>query len=426
MRFVSTRRGVEPVPFSRAMIDGLAPDGGLYVPERFPDAVDLGAREAPFAASVERVLATFLEGDGLAGRLGEICDRAFDFDVPLVALRDDTAVLELFHGPTAAFKDFGARFLAESTSLQLAASDAAAPLTILVATSGDTGGAVAAAFHGRPGIRVAILYPKGGVSSRQEQQLVCWGDNVTTLAVRGSFDDCQRLVKSAFRDEELSGRHRLTSANSINIGRLLPQMAYYAVVSGWYEARTGRRPGFVVPTGNVGNVAGAFWAMHMGYPLREIAIATNDNRVIPDWYETADWKPRPSVSTLANAMDVGDPSNMERLFDLYPEGAGLRERSRAYAVDDETIRRTIAEGPDRWGQIWCPHTATAVHVREGLDSPDWIVVATAHPAKFDTIVEPLVGHEVTPPPKLAELLERPRFVSEIEPELAELDRALRD
>lgn len=425
MKYLSTRGGVSATPFSPAMIHGLAPDGGLYVPETFPEpTAGVAVPEGQLATAMERVIAPFLDGDVLQDRLPEICSRAFDFPLPLVPLRDGTDVLELFHGPTAAFKDFGARFLAECTSLQLAGSEERKPLTILVATSGDTGGAVASAFFRRPGVRVAILYPVGGVSSRQEQQLVCWGENVRTLAVRGTFDDCQRLVKAAFRDEEISSRHRLTSANSINIGRLLPQMAYYAVTSGWYQARTGRKAGFIVPTGNVGNVVGAFWARRAGYPIREIVIATNANRVIPDWYETSDWEPRRSLSTLANAMDVGDPSNMERVFDLYPAGEGLRDHSRAFAVDDETIRRTIAAGPADWGRVWCPHTATAVHVRETIDTQDWIVVATAHPAKFDTIVEPLVGHEVAPPPLLAELLDRPRHVTEIDASMDELDRVL--
>jgi threonine synthase len=232
------------------------------------------------------------------------------------------------------------------------------------------------------------------------------------------------MVKSAFRDENLTRCHRLSSANSINIGRLLPQMAYYAASAEWYLARTGQPPGFIVPTGNVGNVVGAFWARKAGFPIREIVLATNSNRVIPDWYETSDWRPRRSVPTLANAMDVGDPSNMERLFNLYPGGGGLREHSHARAVEDETIRQVIADGPESWGRVWCPHTATAVHVRETIDTPHWIMVATAHPAKFDTIVEPLIGSRVAPPPLLAELLERPRHVTEIDADLPALDRAL--
>jgi threonine synthase len=426
VRYVSTRRRAEPSSFSAAILAGLAPDGGLFVPDRFPafDAAPLTSVEG-FASFASHVLRPFLEGDALGPELDGMCMRAFDFPVPLVELRRDTAVLELFHGPTAAFKDFGARFLAECLEhTGEAGSGRGRPLTILVATSGDTGGAVAAAFHRRPGIRVAILYPRGGVSSRQEQQLTCWGENVTSFSVAGNFDDCQRLVKAAFRDERMNAAHRLTSANSINIGRLLPQAAYYAAASVWYRERTGSDAGFIVPAGNVGNAVGAFWARKMGFPIREIALATNANRVIPDWFVSVQWKPRPSVATLANAMDVGDPSNMERLFDLFPRREDLLRVAQASSVGDRTIREVIAAGPDAWGRVWCPHTATAVHLREQLDSPHWVVVATAHPAKFETIVEPLVGHSVEPPQPLADLLDRPRHVLEIDADLEALRQGL--
>jgi threonine synthase len=218
----------------------------------------------------------------------------------------------------------------------------------------------------------------------------------------------------------MNASHRLTSANSINIGRLLPQAAYYAAASVWYRRRTGVDPGFIVPAGNVGNSVGAFWAKRMGCPVREIALATNANRVIPDWFSSAEWEPRASIPTLANAMDVGDPSNMERLFALYPARAELLRDARSLSVDDETIREIIAAGPRDWGRVWCPHTATAVKFREQLDSPHWVIVATAHPAKFETIVEPLIGRTVELPGSLAELLSRPRQVTEIKAEIESL------
>jgi threonine synthase len=428
VRFVSTRHEAPPLSFSSAILAGLAPDGGLFVPEMFPsfDPAEFETVD-DFAVFTARVLRPFLAGDSLESELAGICRRAFDFPVPLEGLRNDTAVLELFHGPTAAFKDFGARFLAECMEHATRADPGdGRPLTILVATSGDTGGAVAAAFHRRPGTRVAILYPRGGVSARQEQQLTCWGDNVTTFSVAGTFDDCQRLVKAAFGDERMSAAHRLTSANSINIGRLLPQVAYFAGASVWYRRRYGTEAGFIVPAGNVGNAVGAFWARQMGFPVREIALATNANRVIPDWFESAEWQPRPSVVTLANAMDVGDPSNMERLFDLHPRREELLRIARSLAVDDGTIRDVIAAGPLDWGRVWCPHTATAVRFRERIDSPHWVVVATAHPAKFETIVEPLVGRVLEPPAPLADLLDRPRHVVEIEADLEALRIGLVD
>lgn len=384
------------------------------MPERFP-GYDLTAlssidRYPDFAAAV---LEPFLEGDALAESLAEICARAFDFPVPLVSLPQHTALLELFHGPTAAFKDFGARFLAHC--LERCPPDAAGPRTILVATSGDTGAAVAAACHGRPGLQVAVLYPQGGVAPRQEQQLTCWDGNVQSFAVRGTFDDCQRIVKEVFRSGRWPGGGALTSANSINVGRLLPQVVYHAWASLRYEAEHGTPAGVLIPSGNVGNAVGAFWARRLGFPLRAIGIATNANRVIPDFFGGAPWQPRASQRTLANAMDVGDPSNMERLFDLFPDPQELRSAAHSETVDDDTIRRIIREGPTRWGQVFCPHTATAVALREQLGTAHWVVVATAHPAKFDSIVEPLIGAPVPVPPPLATLLDRPRRVTVIDP-----------
>lgn len=422
MRYRSTRGGVEPVPFSRAILDGLAPDGGLYVPTSFPrcDPDRVAAAPSLASAAVE-VLRPFLRDDVLEDEIEDICRSAFDFELPLVDLGNGTALLELFHGPTAAFKDFGARFLAACFERLLGRGFPGVPdsMLVLVATSGDTGAAVASAFHGRRGVEVAVLFPEGGVSPRQEHQLTCWDGNVRSFAVRGTFDDCQAMVKGAFDAPGLRRGRGLSSANSINVGRLLPQAMYYVWSSSVFRARHGAEPGFVVPSGNVGNSVGAFWARALGAPLDRILLATNENRVVPDWFATGDYRPRPSVRTLANAMDVGNPSNMERLFDLH-EPAELRGISGAQAVDDETIRRVISEGPRRWGRVFCPHTATAMRVREGLGDGPWIVVATAHPAKFDEIVEPLVGHAVDVPPELARLLERPRRVSTIGPSVEEL------
>jgi threonine synthase len=281
---------------------------------------------------------------------------------------------------------------------------------------------VAAAFHRKSNVEVGVLFPKDGVSPRQRHQLACWDGNVHSFAVRGSFDDCQRLVKQAFRDPAWSKRERLTSANSINIGRLLPQAAFYAAAASRFTRETGSEPGFVVPSGNLGNAVGAFWAKRLGFPVRRVALACNANRTVPDWFADGQWNPRASVKTLANAMDVGDPSNMERLFHLYPEREKFLIDAEALSVDDDTIRRVIAAGPERWGRVWCPHTATAVHYREQLDERPWVVVATAHPAKFDVVVEPLIGRTIEVPPALESLLELPERFREIE---ADLD-ALRD
>lgn len=414
MNYVSTRRAAPAVSYSEAMSRGLAPDGGLYVPERFPrfDPHEFPT-EAGFVDVAARILAPFLEGDRLAAELPRLCAEAFDFPMPLVTLEPGTAVLELFHGPTAAFKDFGARFLALCFERALAAGGGPPSLTVLVATSGDTGAAVAAACHRRERIRVGVLFPDGGVSPRQERQLTCWDDNVSSFAVAGSFDDCQRMVKQAFARPGWPARGALSSANSINIGRLLPQAVFYAVASLRYLAEHGEPAGFVVPSGNLGNSVGAFWAKRMGFPIRRVALATNANRVVPDWFEGGDWKPRASLRTLANAMDVGDPSNIERLFDLYADPRELREEATAASVSDETIRRVVREGPQRWGRVWCPHTATAVEVRRQIATPHWVIVATAHPAKFESIVEPLIGRTIELPATLAELLARPSHVTRI-------------
>jgi len=415
MRYVSTRGESPPVPLSAAVERGLAPDGGLYVPEAFPAApADVLGGGGPLAEVAERLLAPFFAGDALADALGEICREALSFPVPLRELGEDTAVLELFHGPTAAFKDVGARFLA---ALLSRIPGDGRPLTILVATSGDTGGAVAAAFHGRPGVEVAVLFPAGMVSPRQEKQLTAWGGNVRAFAVRGAFDDCQRLVKAAMADPALRAARRLSSANSINVGRLLPQMAYYAWSAREYLRRHGVAPGFIIPSGNLGNAAAALWARRAGIPVREVVMATNANPGISAFAAGSPWQARPTIATLATAMDVGNPSNLERIVHLFGGEAEAQAALRAERVDDDGIRRVIREGPARWGTVWDPHTATAVAARERLGGAGWIVVSTAHPAKFEGVVEPLVGREVPVPPELQRLLDRPSHAETIAPTL---------
>ncbi|MEO6952288.1 MAG: threonine synthase [Polyangia bacterium] len=395
VRFVSTRGSAPARSLTDAIAKGLAPDGGLYVPEAMPRADLVSLRSAKTLAERATALLTpWFEGDTLAPSLSSICEAAFTFDAPLVSLGDDS-VLELFHGPTAAFKDFGARFLAETLSR------AGADGTVLVATSGDTGAAVAAAFAGRPGFKVVVLYPDGRVSPRQAHQLGAFGDNVRALRVAGSFDDCQALVKRAFADEALTKQHRLRSANSISLGRLLPQMAYHA-----HAAMQLPGASFVVPTGNLGNAQACLWARAMGLPIDRVVLATNANRVIVDLVNEGLWSPGPSRSTLANAMDVGAPSNVERLRVMYTD-AQLSGAVSAESVDDDAIRKTIVETWRDHHYALCPHTACAVAVRRHQSGGPWVIVATAHPAKFESIVEPLVGAEIAAPAALAELLARP-------------------
>ena len=430
MQFVSTR-GSAPVSLDAALVNGIADDGGLYVPIELPTftAGDFdGAQTIPEVAEI--LLRPFFTGSSLLGDLQQILAETFSFPLPLTALSSDggrAELLELYHGPTAAFKDVGAGFLA--TCLTRLEGDPAAPLTILVATSGDTGGAVAAAFNERPGMRVVVLFPEGRVSARQAHQLSCWSDNVLSLSVEGAFDDCQALVKAAMADADLADRYRFSSANSINIGRLLPQSTYYANASLQHFAATGNKPGFVIPTGNLGNALACIMAREMGLPIGPIVLATNANRTIPDYFETLQWVPRASVQTLASAMDVGDPSNMERLRSMLGEADVLRDCLGVLSVDDAAIERGIRQDFAEFGFATCPHTATATHTWRQFDdamreNEDWILVATAHPAKFETIVEPLIGETVPLPEELAEILARPSRAVPIEARLNAVANAM--
>lgn len=412
LRYLSTRGRGPAVGISAAITAGLALDGGLYVPETL-SRVDPAAFDphGALADTVTTLLAPFFAGDPLAGELPAICAEALTFDTPMHPLGGDPQghVLELFHGPTAAFKDVGARFLAACLR-RLPRADARV-LTILVATSGDTGAAVGAAFHGQSNTRVVILYPDGKVSLRQAHQLGCFGGNVRALRVAGRFDDCQRMVKAALNDAELQRAVPMSSANSISLGRLLPQMSYYAHVAlGWWRERD-TALNFIVPTGNLGNALAALWAREAGLPIGEVRLACNANATLPEFFNGGDYAPREATATLANAMDVGAPSNFERLRRTFGNDAAVRRTLRAESVDDAAIRATIRRHAREFGEVFCPHTACAVQVLDGLratgNSAPWAIVATAHPAKFDSVVEPLIGQPVPVPPALAAMLQRP-------------------
>jgi len=411
----STRGAAHGAGIGEAIAAGLAPDGGLYVPEALPslrpDDFDPAGSLAHTAA---RLLRPFFAGHALAAELPAICAEAFAFDAPLRPLpqHPGAAMLELFHGPSAAFKDFGARFLA--SCFRRLRQPGEPPLTILVATSGDTGAAVAAAFHRQPGVEVVILYPDGLVSPRQAHQLGCFGDNVHALRVAGRFDDCQRMVKAALNDAVLQAQRPLSSANSISLGRLLPQMAYYAHASlQWW--REYRRPlNFVVPTGNLGNALAAVWVREMGLPVGATELACNANQTLPDYFAGAAYAPRAALATLANAMDVGAPSNFERLRWTFPYDDDLRRQLASHSVDDATIRATVLQHAGH-GEVFCPHTATAMHRLDlRADPADWAVVSTAHPAKFESVIEPLIGRSIPTPPALAAMLGRPAHAQALE------------
>ena len=409
MMALSTRGLAPAVAIADAIAAGLAPDGGLYMPERWPTFAVSDFDGAISTADVATILLQpFFAGGALDAALPAICADAFAVEPPLREFgKPGDVLLELFHGPTAAFKDYGARFLAGCLAA-LPRGDK--PLTIVVATSGDTGAAVAGAFHGRPGFRVAILYPDGRVSPRQAHQLGCFGDNIRAFRVAGSFDDCQRLAKDVLADAAFRNEVPLGSANSISLGRLFPQAAYYARAALLHWRASGNALNVVVPTGNLGNALACLLARRMGLPIGRIVLASNTNDVLPRFFAGADYAPRGSVATLANAMDVGAPSNFERLRWLYPDDAELRGVLSAEAVDDDTIRAAILRTRAERGHVVCPHTACAAEVLDRLrargEGGDWAAVATAHPAKFPEVVEPLLGETVSAPPALQAMLDR--------------------
>ena len=410
MSYISTRGQAPPATLAEAIVAGLAPDGGLYVPDEMPTVDAASLRGATQTEVAQAVLRAFRD-DGSPDTDAAIA-HAYRDEVRLADVGRDTHVLELYWGASAAFKDYGAQFLGEYLpACHRVVHPEGGRVTVMVATSGDTGGAVAAAFWRKPGVDVFVLYPQGRVSARQEHQLCAWGDNVRALAVRGSFDECQALVKGAFRDPFWTEGRFLTSANSINVGRLLPQVCYYAYASLQFDDA----PSFVIPTGNLGNALACIWARKIGFPIGRIVLATNANRTLLDYYESGRYEGRASVETLANAMDVGDPSNMERARWLFGDHARFVEELTVVRVEDDAIRDAIARGPADWGRVFDPHTACAIHVREKLEGGPWVVAATAHPAKFESIVEPLVGHTVELPPALSEILERPASNVVIDP-----------
>lgn len=405
MRYISTRGGAAPTRLSDAIAAGIAPDGGLYVPEKMP-RVPLPPASGFLAGTALRMLEPFFDGDPLEDDLPTICAEAFAHPAPRRELRIDGAhVLELFHGPTAAFKDFGARFLAACMTRMHRDSDR--PLTILVATSGDTGAAVGAAFHNLPGVRVAILYPDNRVSPRQAHQLGSFGGNVRALRVEGSFDDCQRLVKGALGDVTLQADVPMSSANSISLGRLLPQMAYF----GHASLNADGPMNVIVPTGNLGNAVACLWAREIGLPIGEVVFACNANDTLPEFFGGQPYRARDAIATIANAMDVGAPSNFERLRHLFGSDTEIRANGYAESVDDPEIRDTIHRHAASNNELFCPHTATGVRTFERRrlagDYREWTIVATAHPAKFDSIVEPLIGRTVDIPTALGSMLSRP-------------------
>jgi threonine synthase len=428
MRFVTTKSLREPqtqptpaVSFGFALFEGIGLDGGLYVPESIPRwrPEELARLSSMTLADIgARVLQPFVDELDYDALLSIVQD-ALSFPIPLVEVESGIYALELFHGPTLAFKDVGARMMAR---LMAALFRGDHPLTILVATSGDTGSAVAHAFHEVPHTRVAILYPKGRVSPTQEAQLTMFNSeatNVRAYAAAGSFDDCQRLTKAAFADPVLSRKANLTSANSINIGRLLPQMIYYVHASGQLAAPA--PPVFSTPSGNFGNLTAGLMAKRSGVNIGRFVAATNANDVVPAYLATGRFEPRPSIHTVANAMDVGNPSNFDRLLWLYRGDLdAIRRDVTGSRHDDDEVRATIQKVYEERGYLLDPHSAIAYmglksYVVSGFSrtSPG-VFLATAHPAKFAEVVEPVIGRAIPKPQPLVDALATNRKVLEID------------
>ena len=415
MRLYSTKSPDKFVDFGEAVLRSLPADNGLYMPEHIP-MLDQDFwqtwQSMNFQDIAYAVVSKMLQGAIPEDKLSNIVSEALNFPAPLTSLDQQRSVLELFHGPTLAFKDFGARFMARVMSWLT--RDDETTLTVLVATSGDTGGAVASAFHNVEGTRVIILYPSGKVSGLQEKQLTAVGGNITALEIDGSFDDCQRMVKAAFLNKEISKECNLTSANSINISRLVPQMLYYFEAARQFAIEGKGEPVFVIPSGNFGNLTALLFAIKMGLPVRHVVAATNINDVVPEYLRSSEYKPRPSAATISNAMDVGAPSNFARMLELYgSDWPAMASQISGYAFGDCQTREAIREVHEKYGYVIDPHGAVGYLAGEAwLDQhpeDSVVILETAHPAKFsETITEELGDKVLEIPQRLACLADEPK------------------
>ncbi|KUL25160.1 threonine synthase [Chlorobium limicola] len=428
MIYFSTNKSSTPVSIKKATLEGLAPDGGLYVPSEIPvfSAPEMQLLEDGSFNNIAFAIARkFVCGEIPPDQLSDIIDSCYPFETPLVELEKGTFIEELFSGPTLAFKDYGARFLARLTGYF--ASEDRKLITVLVATSGDTGSAVAYGFQGIPNTRVVLLYPSGKVSRLQEQQLTTAGGNVQALEVQGDFDDCQRLVKQAFTDQELKERLTLTSANSINISRLIPQSFYYAWATLHLKAQYGLElPVFSVPSGNYGNLTAGVLARMMGFPIGHFIAASNANDSVTRYLDEGRFDPHPTIPTLSTAMDVGNPSNFARLRHFYGnDHHAMGKDITGIAISDDATVAAIRDIFRRYGYVIDPHTAVGFRALEeyrqasGSRSPG-IVLSTAHPAKFLEVIEDALEKEIEIPERLSVVLEKKKQATMIGTDYREL------
>jgi threonine synthase len=406
MKYYSTNHNAPIASLKEAVTKGLAADKGLFMPEsikRLPNDFFANIEKMNLADMAYEVANAFFGEDVDAPTLKKIVSETLNFDIPLVKVTDDIYSLELFHGPTLAFKDVGARFMARLLGYFIS-KDGQREVNVLVATSGDTGSAVANGFLGVPGIKVYVLYPKGKVSLTQEKQFTTLGRNITALEVDGTFDDCQALVKNAFMDKELNDHMTLTSANSINVARFLPQAFYYFYAYAQLK-RAGKADNVVmcVPSGNFGNITAGLFAKRMGLPIKRFIAANNRNDIFLQYLNTGVYTPRPSVATIANAMDVGDPSNFARILALYDNKyEDIKAEISGVSYNDAQIRESMKQTYSEDGYTLDPHGACGMRaLRELLaEGETGVFLETAHPAKFSDTVEGAIGASVTVPEKL--------------------------
>lgn len=430
MKFYSTNNANVHVSFEEAVRQGLAPDGGLFMPDNLsplPDAFWKNFSQKNFKEISFEVASHFLQGELADDDLHKIIDHTLTFDVPLTSVGENIFSLELFHGPTLAFKDFGARFLAATVGHF--AKKSQQEITIIVATSGDTGSAVAQGFFNLPGTKVVVLYPSGKVTESQEKQFTTLGGNVTALEVDGTFDDCQRLVKQSFGDDEIRRKRILTSANSINIARLLPQMFYYFRAFQQLPRNNNHPLVISVPSGNFGNLTAGLMAKRMGLPVDKFVVATNVNDVVPTYLQTGQFKPRPSQATISNAMDVGNPSNFDRMLNLYDHNQkALLKDIVGYAFTDGETIHAMQDVFSRYGYILDPHGAVGyLGLKKYLESNHsfiGIFLETAHPGKFKESVEKAIGSPIKLPERLLDFMKKEKKSIRIENDFDKLKKFL--
>ena len=423
MKYFSTKNKIVAYSLEEAVLMSLPPDNGLFMPEKIPQLRPefIANLKNENVASIGYEISKTLLGDDIPHDvLKKICNEAFSFPVNVVNVHNNTYVCELFHGPTLAFKDFGARFM--SRVMSYLNRKHTTPLTILVATSGDTGGAVADGFHNVEGIEVYILYPSGGVSELQEKQLTTYGNNIHAIEVKGTFDDCQRLVKQAFLDPKLNEIYRLASANSINIARLIPQTVYY--FEAFRKLASKENVVFVVPSGNFGNLTAGLIARKMGLPVEHFVAATNINDVVPEYLKKGEYTPRASQATISNAMDVGNPSNFPRMIELFGNSwTDIKSAINGYSFTDQETKEVMKDVYEKFGYILDPHGAVAYlgWLMYQMENPDsvGVILETAHPAKFGDSVEKALGRKIDIPEALERLRNKTKVADFIQADYEE-------